>query len=81
VGEFAVRYRLAAPPPELARVGIDDSERDRTLDAILPPGVYRATYQTHAHTQREWSRSLEPLHFDEGGYLNLQDLWLFRRSE
>ncbi len=79
LGDFAVRHRMQHAPPGLAREGIDDSEQDPTLAGVAPAGFYRATYQTRAWTEREWSRTFNVLEFEAGGYSCIQDVWVLRR--
>ncbi len=81
LGEFAASLR-AADPQQLARIrsdGIDDRTLDQTLDAVIGPGYYRATWQSAAWTTANWGRTLRVAYHEPAGYENYQDLWLLER--
>lgn len=81
LGEFAATLR-AADPQLLARIrrdGIDDRTLDRTLDAVIGAGYYRATWQSTAWTAASWGRTLRVSYHEPAGYENYQDLWLLER--
>jgi 2-polyprenyl-3-methyl-5-hydroxy-6-metoxy-1,4-benzoquinol methylase len=66
--------------PDLETTGISDRTLDPTLKGIAPDGYYRATYQSKAHTQREFARYFKILDYIDYGMGNLQDLVVMRKE-
>jgi SAM-dependent methyltransferase len=66
--------------PEFESTGISDRALDPILKGIAPEGYYRATYQSKAHTEREFARYFKILEYIDYGMGNLQDLVVMRKE-
>jgi ubiquinone/menaquinone biosynthesis C-methylase UbiE len=66
--------------PEFEATGISDRALDPILKGIAPDGYYRTTYQSKAHTQREFARHFKILEYIDYGMGNLQDLVVMRKE-
>ncbi len=61
--------------------GISDKIVDHTLDGVILPGVYRATFQSEAWTRRAWGDHFEILDYLPRVALGLQDIMVLRKRE
>jgi SAM-dependent methyltransferase len=66
--------------PDFESTGISDRALDPILKGIAPEGYYRATYQSRAHTEREFARHFKILEYIDHGMGNLQDLVVMRKE-
>lgn len=76
-GVFAAHFNGLAP--QLEQAGILDAAIDHALDGIAPADYYRATHQTRAYTEANWSEHFEILEYRVAGLMCFQDLVVMRR--
>ena len=77
-----MKHAEFAFPGQVAKVlenGIFDGSRDAVLDGSVPPGYYRATFQSEEYTRREWGKFFEVLEYKVRGIGNHQDAVVLRR--
>ena len=78
-GESATSFSFPGRAAEVLRDGIYDGVQDAVLDGIVPPGYYRATFQSEEYTRREWGKLFEVLEYKVRGIGNHQDAVVLRR--
>jgi 2-polyprenyl-3-methyl-5-hydroxy-6-metoxy-1,4-benzoquinol methylase len=81
-GEFLARayQNPSFVVPDFESTGISDRALDPILKGITPEGYYRTTYQSKAHTEREFARHFKILEYVDHGMGNLQDLVVMRKE-
>jgi SAM-dependent methyltransferase len=79
-GDFAALFSFQDKAKDLMDDGFYDDVKDKRLEGIAPEDYYRATFQTRAYTEREWSSHFRILDYIERGMGNYQDLVVMRKD-
>lgn len=64
----------------LTEHGIIDERLDPTLDAVMPSGYYRSTFQSRSWTEAVWGECFDVIDFVEAGAFGVQDIIVLRKK-
>jgi len=78
-GEFAAAFQGSNLSERVAREGFVDLQEDHALDDVLPPGYYRAVFQSRASTIAAFTTKLLLHDYLTAGYGGFQDLVVLQK--
>ena len=78
-GEFAAAFQGSNLSDRVARDGFVDLHSDHALDDVVPPGYYRAVFQSRAYTIAQFTAKLVLHDYLTAGYGGFQDLVVLQK--
>jgi SAM-dependent methyltransferase len=80
-GDFAASFFGLSLSAGVATDGIVDVTPDHALDAVLPPGYYRSTFQSRAYTITAFATKLRVRDYLIAGFGGFQDLIVLQKAQ